>query len=135
MEGMRTPFLFFLCLTVFTSIASHAQSLKPVETLVVFDPLFWKDQLKLTGGQSNSIRKINTEYYEAIYQTFNEHEGNIPLLKSATTQLLQERSEKIWDTFLPKQKRKWKKLSGFYSDQGKGSSLSSVYRKNKDYTL
>jgi hypothetical protein len=95
------------------------------EALVVFDPLFWKDELKLTPGQSTTIQNINMEYYEGIYQAVDENEGNIKALQSITADLLHKRSEKIWNTFQPKQKRKWNKLSAFYSeDDGRTSSTS-----------
>jgi hypothetical protein len=110
---MRVVVVLIMGLSLLKSFESHAQT-KNEGAVVVFDPLFWKDELKLTTNQYKAIRNINQEYYSSIYRTLNENEGNISFLQTATQELLQIRSELIWDTFHPKQKKIWKKLSSAY---------------------
>ena len=98
-----------------SSMQAPAQELQKAGANVTFDPLFWKDNLKLSAEQYDAIQRINREYYERIYQLAEEHEGNVAYLQRETAELLQSRSEKIWDTFRPRQKRKWEKLASTYS--------------------
>jgi hypothetical protein len=128
---MKLVVVVLVGLMLFKSFESHAQEAKTPETAVVFDPLFWKDELKLTASQYQAIQNINREYYESIYRAADENQGNISLLQHKTTQLLQNRSEKIWNTFLPKQKRKWEKLSSSYSEDNSSFSGLSIKREGR----
>jgi len=123
---MRLGLVYMVVLCVFKSFALQAQHERST-TPVVFDPLFWKDDLKLTQSQYNEIMNINKEYYEGIYRALNEHTGNAAALRNATADLLHQRSEKIWGTFQPKQKKKWMKLSSEYHN----SAVSYSSMKNK----
>ena len=130
---MRLGVVLIIVFATLKSIALHAQAEHSSATAVVFDPLFWKDDLKLTASQYNEIRNINKEYYEAIYRVVGEHSGNAVALRNATTQLLQTRSEKIWDTFMPKQKKKWMKLSSAYHNSTTLSYLPPVGKSNSRF--
>ena len=59
------------------SFAAHAQQAQDLKNIVMFDPLFWKEQLKLKDAQCRSIQDINAEYYEnlrrANYKYFANH--------------------------------------------------------------
>jgi hypothetical protein len=126
---MRLIIVLILAAGMFKTVASQAQTEQTTETKVVFDPLFWKDELKLSDGQYNQIRIINEEYYQGIMKVVHENNGNIPVLRQATTQLLQTRSERIWNTFHTKQKRKWKEISSSYSNATLAQSAQP--KKNK----
>lgn len=78
--------------------------------IVLFDPLFWKDQLKLSAAQSKKIQEINWEYYENLRHVLYDERSNGEGLRTKAIQCLMQRSQKIWDTFQPKQKRKWRKI-------------------------
>ena len=87
----------------------HGQELKNEQTMVVYDPLFWKDQLKLNDSQCLRIREINSLFYQKLSDV--AHESNHQLVRVKAAQSLLERSEEIWETFHPKQRRKWKKIA------------------------
>ena len=40
--------------------------------IVMYDPLFWKDKLKLDDSQCQKIRQINSEYYEKLTAVAHE---------------------------------------------------------------
>jgi len=86
-----------------------AQELKSEQNMVVFDPLFWKDQLKLNDSQCLRIREINSDFYQKLSDV--AHESNHQVVRAKAAQSLLERSEEIWETFHPKQRRKWKKIA------------------------
>jgi hypothetical protein len=122
-----------LVLTIFTvSQNLFAQELKTADAMVTFDPLFWKENLKLSAEQYDAIQRINREYYERIYLLADEHEGNIAYLQHQTAELLQTRSEKIWNTFRPHQKRKWEKLASAYSNES-GTAYSRLPVHHRSY--
>jgi hypothetical protein len=102
--------LFIVALMLFSTVSiSYAQELKSEQTMVVFDPLFWKDQLKLNDSQCLRIREINSLFYEKLSDVANE--SNRQVVRAKAAQTLFERSEEIWETFHPKQRRKWKKIA------------------------
>lgn len=102
--------LFIVAAVLLSTVSSlHAQDLKSEGTMVVFDPLFWKDQLKLNDSQCLRIREINSLFYEKLSDVANE--SNHQVVKAKAAQTLLERSEEIWETFHPKQRRKWKKIA------------------------
>lgn len=76
--------------------------------MVMYDPLFWKQELSLKHNQSRRIEEINTEFYETIRTTKTDEdtESNNKKLERG----LQQRSQKIFDTLLPRQKRKLEKI-------------------------
>ena len=47
-------------------------------TLVQYDPLFWKDELRLDQHQCQKIREINSEYYESLFAAYEmeKDDGN-----------------------------------------------------------
>ena len=101
----------FLIAVMLLSTASflHAQGLRGEQNMIVFDPLFWKDQLKLNDSQCLRIREINSSFYEKLSDVANE--SNHQVVKAKAAQSLLQRSEEIWETFHPKQRRKWKKIA------------------------
>jgi hypothetical protein len=97
------------------------------EDMIIFDPLFWKDELKLSAGQYNTIQNINREYYQGIFDAIHENEGK-EVLQTIATDLLRERSTKIWRTFQPKQKRRWSKLAAVYAGSPDKTSSAFILR-------
>ena len=80
------------------------------KSLILYDPLFWKDQLKLSFIQQKLIDKINIEFYESIKATYSTYKGKQASHQVEITDLLMSRSEQIWEIFRNRQKRKWEKL-------------------------
>lgn len=90
------------------SIASvSAQQSNDEKAVVLYDPLFWKDDLKLSNDQCKKIRDINFEFFERINTLTREDRGAV---HAKAAEFLSERSDKIWSTFQPRQKKKWKKI-------------------------
>jgi hypothetical protein len=87
-----------------------AQDDAALKTLVLYDPLFWTHELRLDPLQYQRIREINSEYYERIMEVVREQKDNQSYLRQEALRSLQHRSEKIWETFHPRQRRKWKKM-------------------------
>lgn len=87
-----------------------AQDNQTLKALVVYDPLFWRNELKLDAFQYQKIRQINSEYYERLLAALHDDGKNRSLLKLEVAQSLLERSERIWQIFHPRQRKKWKKM-------------------------
>ncbi|HTF22097.1 MAG TPA: hypothetical protein VK658_28645 [Chryseolinea sp.] len=102
--------LFIVAVMLLSTVSAlRAQELKSEQTMIVFDPLFWKDQLKLKDSQCLRIREINSLFYKKLTDVANE--SNHQMVRAKAAQSLLERSEEIWETFHPKQRRKWKKIA------------------------
>jgi hypothetical protein len=71
--------------------------------------LFWKEELKLDDSQCQRIREINSEYYEKLSSVV-ETEPNHNKVREIAEETLVHRSEGIWETFYPKQRKRWKKM-------------------------
>jgi hypothetical protein len=120
MQLIRTikavKFLGCMSLLLILCISSNAQqSHDESKSMVVYDPLLWKHELKLNADQREKIQKINLEFYQSIYETVNEETTNRAALQSKANQYLQHRSQEIWNAFNPNQRRKWKRLWDHYS--------------------
>lgn len=87
----------------------HGQSAESPKTLIVYDPLFWKDKLKLDSYQCKKIKEINSEYYQRLLTSVKD-ERNVSAKQRKAAETLLHRSEEIWETFHPKQRRRWKKM-------------------------
>jgi CRISPR/Cas system-associated protein Csm6 len=91
------------------SFIANAQVDLPEDELVLYDPLFWKDQLKLDDDQCQKIKEINSEFYEKLSAVAQEEPDHKAARELAQETLIQ-RSEGIWETFHPKQRKRWKKI-------------------------
>ncbi len=113
---IRTNFfvmkLQFLCLCILLCSATFTYAQDPNENdkgYVLYDPLFWKNQLKLDANQCQKIREINSHFYEKLTAVAHEQKNHNEIRQLAVETLMQ-RSEEIWETFYPKQRRIWKKM-------------------------
>ncbi|HEX6225461.1 MAG TPA: hypothetical protein VFZ52_13685 [Chryseolinea sp.] len=79
-------------------------------SLVQYDPLFWKDQLKLDRDQCQKIKEINSEYYQSLFAAYEEKKGDRNALKKSANKSLLQRNQEIWETFHPKQRKRWKRI-------------------------
>jgi hypothetical protein len=93
---------------IFSISPVFAQNETNAKQLVVFDPLFWKEELKLDNAQCQEIRRINSQYYEKLYAVARDSNRRTAKAKAETS--LQERSDEIWETFHPRQRKRWKKM-------------------------
>jgi hypothetical protein len=100
---------YLLIFMVLIGFAAEAQTIRnESRDVVMYDPLFWKDELSLRNNQSKKIEEINVEFYQNLRAIKDE-----PSRETKTNRLergLQERSEKIFQTLMPKQRRKLEKI-------------------------
>ena len=105
---MNLRFLLIFSFLAASAIA-HAQENQPENELVLYDPLFWKEQLKLDDDQCQRIKEINSQYYEKLIEVVQE-EPDHETIRALAEETLVQRSEGIWETFYPKQRKRWKKI-------------------------
>ena len=99
---------FLLC--CMASFAGFSQQNPSGKSFVVYDPLFWHKQLNLKPGQYKKIAQINIEFYQTLSSVSREHTNDPSGLRSKVAESLEHRSEQIWSTFYPNQRRKWQKI-------------------------
>jgi S-adenosylmethionine:tRNA-ribosyltransferase-isomerase (queuine synthetase) len=110
--------ILFLILFVTIGLSGFAQSMPAKATAVKYDPLFWKDDLNLKVEQRNRINEINIKFYQDIQQELQTAtaQRDQSSLKVKIDKSLEERSQEIWNTLYPKQRKKWEKLMRSYGD-------------------
>lgn len=89
------------------ALSAVAQADSPA---VLYDPVFWKDDLKLKHEQLHEIEAVNHEFYERIIETYHETTDDRKALDEVIVQCSIERSNQIWQIFSPKQRKKWTKI-------------------------
>ena len=94
-----------------TSNIIQAQDVTESSNLIRYDPLFWKDQLKLDNDQCLKIREINGEYYESLFTAYREEKHDHDALRQLADKSLIHRNQEIWETFDSKQRKRWKRIS------------------------
>jgi hypothetical protein len=105
---LRYSILFFALLIGFSAFGQNGSDSEGRD-VVLYDPLFWKDELALRQNQSRKIEQINTEFYESLRLMKDEQPGKGEMNRQLERGL-QQRSDKIWQTLLPKQRRKLEKI-------------------------
>jgi hypothetical protein len=90
--------------------AQEANEDSPSGNIVQYDPLFWKDKLKLDDDQCQKIREINGEYYQSLFSAYEEVKDDRDALRSIANKSLEHRNQEIWETFHPKQRKRWKRM-------------------------
>jgi len=104
-----------LPLLLFLSFSANAQDQSSATSdIVIYDPLLWKNELKLNAEQRQEIQKINTEFYQSIYEAAIDSKDH-KVMQAKANQYLQQRSQEIWEAFSPSQRKKWKRLWDHYS--------------------
>lgn len=106
---MKSLFIL-VCVSLLSSSLMFAQEAVQSENLVQYDPLFWKDKLKLDPEQCQKIREINGEYYENLFTAYQEVKHDRNALRSLANKSLEQRNQEIWETFHPKQRKRWKRM-------------------------
>jgi hypothetical protein len=101
--------IFYVGIFLLLSALCRGQDILTTRNIVLYDPLFWKDQLKLDAFQCQKIKEINSEFYEKLSAVVEE-EPNRKTIQVKAAQSLLQRSEEIWETFHPKQRKRWKKI-------------------------
>ena len=97
-------------LILLTASQAWGQSQAVSTRLIKYDPLFWKSELNLNSSQSNRIREINYKFYEEIQDTYQKNQDDRSALTSKISESLKNRSQLIWETLEPKQRKKLEKI-------------------------
>jgi hypothetical protein len=97
-------------LTFLSSTLIMAQDASKSENLIQYDPLFWKEKLKLDPDQCQRIREINGEYYQNLFSAYEEEKDDRDALQELANKSLEQRNQEIWETFHPKQRKRWKRM-------------------------
>lgn len=113
---MRSAGYIFIGIMFGFALAGYGQEGSAPKTEVLFDPLFWKKDLKLSPLQCQKIREINSAYFMKLTAALHQDINNRSAMRVKAVQFLSDRSEKIWETFQPRQRKKWQKL---WDDSGK----------------
>jgi len=82
-------------------------------SVVGYDPLFWKAELRLSTEQCTQLRDINAEFYKAIVSAARDH-AKWDADRVRIVELLNNRSEKIMQIFTDRQRKKWDKIASAY---------------------
>lgn len=98
----------FLVLGSLISLGSFAQD-EDEHAVVLYDPLFWRDELSLKAVQSRQIEEINNEFYESL-RLIRAEEADREEISKQLNEGLQERSKKIYDALQPKQRKRLDKI-------------------------
>jgi len=121
MERMKA-LIIIIGLVFLSSTAMLAQNVSS-EGLVQYDPLFWKEKLKLDPAQCQKIKEINSEYYASLFVAYEKVKHDHRALRLLANKSLDQRNQEIWETFHPKQRKRWKRMWNEYvtSEQSKES--------------
>jgi len=79
-------------------------------SLVMYDPVFWRTKLRLREEQCRSIREVNAQYYERLVSMLDQPASSQVSTLTLVEQYLSDRNEKIWNIFQPAQRKRWKRL-------------------------
>lgn len=82
-------------------------------SVVGYDPLFWKRELRLSNEQCLQLRDINAEFYKSLGTIANDPVKQA-LERAEIIQLLNTRSEKILGVFSDRQRKKWDRIADAY---------------------
>ena len=103
-------FVGTILLSTTINFAQVVNEESPSRNLVQYDPLFWREKLKLDEDQCQKIREINGEYYESLFTAYEEVKDDRAALRSLANKSLAHRNQEIWETFHPKQRKRWKRM-------------------------
>ena len=108
---MKTPFgLLILITTFFLSFSTHAQRQNTDYEAVLYDPSFWKKELKLKPKQLQKINNINHTFYKSLSEIDlkGRESGKNQV---GVSDLVEDRNYHFWNVFTERQKFKWRRIS------------------------
>jgi hypothetical protein len=105
---MKTNVFIFVLFSITGIQSLYSQNMNEGNSEVMYDPTFWKQDLRLSKEQYFAIAEINSEFYNnlilAVHQVMDSKDD-------LSTDLLAQRTKLIWRLLSPRQKNKWKKIS------------------------
>ena len=110
-------------LLIFLSLHAYPQLQGNSDVAIVYDPLFWKKDLRLSASQCFHIRSINARFYESLKEVATGPTA-VAQKRKQCIDLLQQRSNAIWGLFSRRQKNEWKRLDLDKTEIANGRSVS-----------
>lgn len=106
---IRRTFLLIAGLLFSATVFAQTQSDTKKE-VITYDPVFWRDQLHLDASQYVKIQEINYDFYKQLKEVSASSTDNRQLLQAKVTESLQQRSQQIWQTLYPRQRKKLERI-------------------------
>jgi hypothetical protein len=101
---------FILCfLFLCASFFSFGQN-SSAKDLTIYDPSFWKKELKLDHFQYRRMCEINHEFYERLIAAFRTMKNDRGAFRLAFAQCWINRNTQLLETMNGRQRKKWKKI-------------------------
>jgi len=107
---MKAVHILYFLVIILAGSPVLAQDQATSTRLIKYDPLFWKSELHLNALQSTRIREINHQFYEELLSTYNRNQDDRTAIRTKVSESLKNRSQLIWETLEPKQRRKLERL-------------------------
>lgn len=118
---MKALFLV-VCLSITFPILSSEAADKG-KSVIAYDPEFWKEPLRLSNQQMIFIREINADFYAAVREMASDTKYS-PDTVEKLNQLLNDRSNRIWDVLSKRQQARWNRIiEDGYAYHGKLSKI------------
>lgn len=101
----------FLAVFLMITFPMYCAAVDKAEALIAYDPEFWKEPLRLSNQQMISIRAINSDFYESVSEMASDNQNtSSPETVEKLNQLLNDRSDRIWDVLSKRQKARWTRI-------------------------
>lgn len=109
----KAPFLILLFMLL-TPLAK-AQSGDDASGVVMYDPLFWRHELRIKPTQARKIEEINRDFYAQLLTAYQAQPDDENYLSGKVVENTKIRNQRILDTFAPHQRKKWEKIQLAYA--------------------
>ena len=124
-NGMSAIVLLFLLMMGRNGQAQEQPS--ATVTPILFDPSFWRDELRLNGSQCLRMQEINKEFYDHLLMAFREKSDDKNALRSAFEQCWFDRNRQLWETMSARQQKKWKKIAAPRQQELEVNKVTSLF--------
>lgn len=106
---IRNVFLFVVGV-VFSGVAFAQEQPEAKKNVITYDPVFWREELRLDAIQYNKIQEINNDFYKQLKEVSVKGSDSRQAVQAKLTESLQQRSQQIWQTLYPRQRKKLERI-------------------------
>lgn len=106
---IRNVFLFVVGV-VFSEATFAQEQPEANKEVITYDPVFWREELRLDAIQYNKIQEINSDFYKQLKEVSAERSDSRQAVQAKLTESLQQRSQQIWQTLYPRQRKKLERI-------------------------
>jgi inner membrane protein involved in colicin E2 resistance len=104
---MKRTILYFLLLS---SVFCYGQAETTQKQIGIYDPSFWKKELKLDRFQYVRMCEINREFYDRLIEAFHILKNDRRAFRNAFAQCWVNRNSQLLQTMNARQQKKWNKI-------------------------